>query len=134
MLFRSPPQELPVITVGDKYLIGIEDVLEVTMAWGNQTLSHTVTVRPDGEISLPMIADVQAKDLSLIQLEESITERLNKFVYNPDVTIIVKEINGKKVAPSMPPKELAVDTVGKKDLLGIENVVEVTMGGDHETL
>ena len=62
------------------YVIGVEDVLEVTMAWGNQTLSHTVTVPPDGEISLPMIANVQAKSLTLTQLKGSITERLNEFV------------------------------------------------------
>ncbi len=85
------------VTAGeDGYVIGVEDVLEVTV-WGNQALSHTVTVRPDGKISLPLIDDVQAGGLSPIQLRDSITERLKEFVDDPDVTVIVSEINSFKI-------------------------------------
>ncbi|MFV1950514.1 MAG: polysaccharide biosynthesis/export family protein [Nitrospinota bacterium] len=85
-----------VIAGEDGYVIGVEDVLEVTV-WGNQALSHTVTVRPDGKISLPLIDDVQAGGLSPIQLRDSITERLKEFVDDPDVTVIVSEINSFKI-------------------------------------
>ncbi|MBI5183373.1 MAG: polysaccharide biosynthesis/export family protein [Nitrospinae bacterium] len=86
-----------VIAEEEEYMIGVKDVLEVTMTWGNQTISHTATVPPDGKISLPMINDIQAKGLSPIQLKEGIMQRLNKIVYNPDVTVIVKGINGKTI-------------------------------------
>ncbi len=54
------------------YLIGSEDSVEVQV-WKNPDLSRTVTVRPDGKISLPLIGDVQAAGQSAAQLTDAIT-------------------------------------------------------------
>src|SRR5262249_61722114 len=51
------------------YIIGSEDSVEV-QGWKNPDLSRTVTVRPDGKISLPLIADVQAAGQTADQLPE----------------------------------------------------------------
>src|SRR5688500_7045607 len=40
--------------VSSEYIIGAEDMLEITV-WRNVDLSKTVQVRPDGRISMPII-------------------------------------------------------------------------------
>ena len=45
------------------YRIGPEDVLQVSV-WGNDAVSRTAPVRPDGRISLPLLNDVQAAGLT----------------------------------------------------------------------
>ena len=47
------------LTVTPDYIMGPEDVLEITV-WKNADLSKQVQVRPDGRISLPLIGDVSA--------------------------------------------------------------------------
>ena len=75
------------------YIIGSEDSVEVHV-WKNPDLSRTVTVRPDGKISLPLIGDVQAAGQSAAQLTEAVTEKLKTYYKEPaQVTIIVHEVN-----------------------------------------
>ena len=57
---KSPESlEKSSLIVTQDYIIGPEDVLEITV-WRNQDLSKQVQVRPDGRISLPLIGDVSA--------------------------------------------------------------------------
>ena len=74
------------------YLIGPEDVLEITV-WKNQDLSKQVVVRPDGRISLPLIGDVVAVGRTPAQLTEQISIKLKEYKENPSVSIVVKEVN-----------------------------------------
>jgi len=75
-----------------EFLLGPEDVLEVNV-WRNQDLSRLVVVRPDGMISMPLIGDVQASDLTANQLAARIADRLREFKENPSVSVSVKEVN-----------------------------------------
>jgi polysaccharide export outer membrane protein len=54
-------------------------------------------VRPDGKISLPLLNDVEAAGLTPMQLANSLTDSLKKFISSPQVTVIVKEINSRRV-------------------------------------
>jgi polysaccharide export outer membrane protein len=74
------------------YIIGPEDVLEITV-WRNADLSKLVAVRPDGRISLPLVGDVTAVGRTASQLAEDISIRLKEFKENPQVSIVVKEVN-----------------------------------------
>ena len=75
------------------YIIGSEDSVEVQV-WKNPDLSRTVTVRPDGKISLPLIGDVQAAGQSAEQLTEAVTEKLKTYYKEPaQVTVIVHQVN-----------------------------------------
>jgi len=75
------------------YIIGPEDTVEVQV-WKNPDLSRTVTVRPDGKISLPLIADVQAAGQTSAQLTEAVTEKLKTYYKEPaQVTVIVHQVN-----------------------------------------
>jgi polysaccharide biosynthesis/export protein len=80
--------------VGPAYVIGPEDALYVRV-WGNPELSGSVTVGPDGTISLQLIDAVKASGLTPRQLEESLAEKLKKFVTTPEVNIQVMAVRSR---------------------------------------
>ncbi len=74
---------------GDQaYLIGGGDSLQVNV-WKNPELSQTVTVRPDGMITLPLIRDVPASGKSAMDLGKMIEAKLSALVNAPNVTVTV---------------------------------------------
>jgi polysaccharide biosynthesis/export protein len=87
---RSSPSDDP------NYVIGAQDVLDISV-WKEPDLTRTVPVRPDGKISLPLLNDVQAGGLTPAQLATQITERLKKYVTDPQVTVIVTAINSQRI-------------------------------------
>ncbi len=92
-----PPQvsekmEKALLIVTTEYSIGPEDVLIITV-WRNVDLSREVTVRPDGRISLPLIGDIIAVGKTPAQLAEDISSKLKEYKENPQVSIVVKEVN-----------------------------------------
>jgi len=87
----------PVAATADPaYLIGAEDVLNISV-WKEPEVTRTVPVRPDGKISLPLINDIQAAGLTPAQLSRLITEKLNKYLTDPQVTVIVTAINSRRI-------------------------------------
>jgi polysaccharide export outer membrane protein len=93
----TPPANLPtgVATPAD-FVIGQNDVLTVVF-WRDKDMSSDVAVRPDGKISLPLLNDVQAAGLTPEQLRQQITTLAARLVEDPTVTVVVKEINSRKV-------------------------------------
>ncbi|HDL21336.1 MAG TPA: sugar ABC transporter substrate-binding protein [Nitrospirae bacterium] len=87
---------LPVIVNGEDYTIGEGDVLGISV-WGNDKLSLSVKVRPDGKITIPASGEFYAAGLSPIELQDLLSEKLKGIVKNPVVTVIVEEINNNKV-------------------------------------
>jgi polysaccharide biosynthesis/export protein len=86
----------PGIQAGPEYVIGPEDVLHIAV-WKEAELTATLPVRPDGKISLPLLNDVPAAGLTAIQLGQSITEKLKKYIADPRVTVVVNQINSKRI-------------------------------------
>ncbi len=78
------------------YIIGIEDVLEISV-WKNPDLSKTVSVRPDGMISMPLIGDVRAAGLTPGQLRDAITERLKEYQETVVTSVIVQEVRSYRI-------------------------------------
>jgi polysaccharide export outer membrane protein len=78
------------------YVIGPQDVVDISV-WKEPELSRSVPVRPDGKISLPLVNDVQAAGLTPAQLGAQITTSLTKYVTNPQVTVIVSQINSQRI-------------------------------------
>jgi polysaccharide biosynthesis/export protein len=82
--------------VGTEYVIGAEDVLDVTV-WRNVDLSRQVQVRPDGRISMPIIRDVVAVGKTPTKLAEEMTNKLKEYVQNPVVAVTLKEVNSSNI-------------------------------------
>jgi polysaccharide export outer membrane protein len=79
------------------YRIGAGDILEIT-TWKEPDLSRDeVLVRTDGKISFPMLNDVQAADLTPLDLKAHMEEGLKNFVDSPFVTITIKNPGSQKI-------------------------------------
>jgi polysaccharide biosynthesis/export protein len=79
----------------DNFIIGSDDVLAVSV-WKEAEISRTVTVRPDGKISLPLVGELRARDKTPKQLEDEISSKLSSYVSEPTVTVIVQEIRSQR--------------------------------------
>ena len=86
----------PAAPVDSTYVIGADDVLHIAV-WKEADLTATEPVRSDGKISLPLLNDVQAAGLTPMQLADSLTEKLKKFVADPRVTVVVTQVNSKRI-------------------------------------
>jgi polysaccharide biosynthesis/export protein len=86
-----PPADAP-----SDYQIGADDVLRITV-WHEPDLTETLPVRPDGKISMPLLNDVQAAGLSPLQLKDSLTEKLKKYISDPRVTVVVTAMNSRRI-------------------------------------
>lgn len=93
----SPPPSDPQPMGRATYTIGVTDVLVVNV-WKNPELTVEVPVRSDGNISVPLIDDVQAEGLTPQELKEVIANRLSEYVTAPDVTVVVRQSNSRFVS------------------------------------
>jgi polysaccharide biosynthesis/export protein len=78
------------------YVIGADDTLHISV-WKEQDLTETLPVRPDGKISMPLLNDVTAAGLTPLQLKDSITEKLKKYIADPRVTVVVVGMNSRRI-------------------------------------
>ena len=68
-------------------VIEVGDGLEVYL-WRNPALSKTVTVRPDGKITYPLIGTIQAAGLTTEELQDKMKEGLSRYIKLPTENII----------------------------------------------
>lgn len=79
----------------NKYVIGVEDVLFIK-TFHEPDFTLPLVVRPDGKITLPLVGELQAADLTPTQLTASIKEQLSQFIKSPDITIFVTDVRSKR--------------------------------------
>ncbi len=95
----SAPPAVPEILAGEggpldaEYRIGPGDTLEV-FVWRHEDLSTTVPVRPDGNISTPLVEDLQAAGKTPTTLARDIEVVLSEYIRSPQVNIIVMTFVG----------------------------------------
>src|SRR6195256_3117576 len=82
------PSQAAAKAVGNDYIIGPGDVLEV-FVWRNPELSVTIPVRPDGKISTPLVENMVAIGKTPLQLGHDMEGVLAEYVRSPKVNIIV---------------------------------------------
>jgi polysaccharide export outer membrane protein len=99
-----------------EYRMGPEDVIEV-FVWKEPELSTTVTIRPDGRISLPLANELDASGKTAAELQTEITTRLSKYVVQPVVNVMVKQVNSLKIS--------VLGEVRRPDVYRIKNRVTV---------
>jgi polysaccharide biosynthesis/export protein len=79
----------------DTFVIGNDDVLAVNV-WKEPDISRSIPVRSDGKISLPLVGELQAAGRTPLKLEQDIASKLKSYIDEPDVTVIVQQINSQK--------------------------------------
>ena len=88
-----PPAPANAGSITHVYRIGPLDSLNIVV-WRNPELSSTVTVRPDGRISTPLVPDVPAAGKSPSELAQEIQNELQRFIRDPVVTVVVGSFQG----------------------------------------
>jgi polysaccharide export outer membrane protein len=97
---KTPPGVTPAAQNGvavPDYRIGPEDILQVSV-WKNEALSRTLTVRPDGKISLPLLGDVVATGHTTSELKDVLATQFAEYMPLPEVSVIVVEVRSAKVS------------------------------------
>lgn len=79
----------------DHFVIGNDDILAINV-WKEPEISRQFPVRSDGKISLPLAGEIQATGRTPLQLEQEVTEKLRNYIADPQVTVIVQQINSEK--------------------------------------
>ncbi len=92
-VITPPPTQAP---LPPDYVIGTDDVLLVSFR-REKDMSGEVTVRPDGKVTLQLLDDIQAAGLTPEQFRDKVNEEAKRFIEDPSVTIIVRQINSRKV-------------------------------------
>jgi polysaccharide biosynthesis/export protein len=75
-----------------KFVLGPEDIVEISV-WGNEEFAGDLPVRPDGNVSIPLIGDIKVEGLTPAEVKNHITKKLRKFITDANVTVFVKQIN-----------------------------------------
>jgi polysaccharide export outer membrane protein len=92
----APPTVPTGVALPAGYVIGPDDVLDIVF-WRDKDMSTEVTVRPDGRITLPLINEVAASGLTPDALRDALMTAAAKYVEDPNVSVVVKAINSRKV-------------------------------------
>jgi polysaccharide biosynthesis/export protein len=77
------------------FQIGNDDLLSINV-WKEPDISRSIPVRPDGKISLPLVGEIQAAGRTPLQLEQEIASKLKNYIAEPEVTVMVQQINSEK--------------------------------------
>ena len=91
------PEKIPEDPRFDSYVIGVPDVLEITV-WEQPDLSGRVLVRRDGKISVPLLGDQVAAGRTPDELGRQIEQGLVRFVTSPRVDVSVTEMRSQVVS------------------------------------
>lgn len=78
------------------YRVGVADELTISV-WHEPEFSQSVVVRPDGMITLPLLNDIKIEGLTTVEAQQLLTEKMKALVNDPQVTVIVRAINSRKV-------------------------------------
>ncbi len=85
------PDPVPTVPPIAEYRIGPEDVIEI-IVWKNGDLSKTVTVRPDGIITLPLIGELRASGRTAEEVRRDIKTRLERYKDAPEVSVTITDV------------------------------------------
>ena len=86
----DPPSRADTSPIVGEYKLGAGDKLRIEVYKDSQ-VSQSVQIRPDGKITLPLVGDIEATDVTPLELRDRITKSLREYMTNPVVTVIVQE-------------------------------------------
>ena len=78
------------------YKLNEGDVLEISV-WGEDSLKKEVKVLPDGSITFPLAGRIEVANTTTPEAEKLITEKLKTYLPDPQVTVVISNIEGNRV-------------------------------------
>jgi polysaccharide export outer membrane protein len=79
-------------TRGQRYRLRKSDVIEVRFRFSPE-FDQTVTVQPDGFVTLDQVGDIKAEDKPLPDLTEAIRRAYHGILYEPVITVSLKDFD-----------------------------------------
>jgi len=83
--------------VPTEFQLGAGDTIRVDVWKEPDVSAQQVVIRPDCRITLPLIKDVEICGMTAAQVQAALTEKLAKFISAPDVTVVVLNIQSRKI-------------------------------------
>ena len=137
----------PIPSTASEYLIQPGDQLDIKFFY-NPELNETVSVRPDGKISLQLLDEVQGAGLSPSQLDAVLTKRYAEELRKPVITIIVRSFTGQRVyvggevnkqglinlTGGMTALQAVFNAGGFKETAKLESVIIIRKGQDNRPI
>lgn len=82
-----------------EYRIGPSDVLTIRVR-GHDDLDQSVTVRPDGKLSFPLVGDIGAAGMTPAELQDEMESALGQYIniIPGEVTVVVDSVHSYKVS------------------------------------
>ncbi|OGG56177.1 MAG: hypothetical protein A3F84_25560 [Candidatus Handelsmanbacteria bacterium RIFCSPLOWO2_12_FULL_64_10] len=98
-IIPSTPRNFPFKFVDGvpEYVIGIEDVLEITLQRAGGDVVEKVAVRPNGKISFSFLYDIQAAGLTPSEMTKALTQSLSLYIRTPRVELKIAEYRSKRI-------------------------------------
>ena len=90
---KYPEAPVAAATPDYNYIVGPGDTLNI-IVWRNPELSQIVPVRPDGQVSTPLVDGMVAQGKTSTQIARDVEKELSKYVRDPIVTVIVTQFVG----------------------------------------
>lgn len=82
--------------VDQSYRLNAGDVLDISV-WREDDLQRQVLVLPDGTISFPLAGQIKAAGRTTEDVQQTISERLEKYIPGAVVTVSVLNVSGNKI-------------------------------------
>src|SRR4051794_25067248 len=73
-----------------RYRIQPTDVLEVHYRYTPE-FDQTITIQPDGFVTLQVVGDVKLEGLTLEQANAAVLEKASRRLRNPEITLVLKD-------------------------------------------
>jgi polysaccharide export outer membrane protein len=91
----NPAQSTSGKATDDSFVIGADDVLAINV-WKEPDISRSIPVRSDGKITLPLAGELQASGRTPYELQTEIASKLQSYISEPEVTVIVQEVRSQR--------------------------------------
>ena len=146
--YQNIPEATAVMGAPEKnfvYIIQPGDQLDIKFFY-NPELNDSVTVRPDGKISLQLLDEVQAAGQTPAQLDVFLTEKYAEELRKPVITVIVKSFASQRVyvggevnrqgfvnlAAGMSPLQAVIEAGGLKETADPGAVLLIRKGPENQ--
>jgi len=94
---QSKPEISSAKTASEGYIVGIGDVLEISLWQKDEEEVSTETVQDNGMITYSLIGDIMVEGLKLSEIDEKITKGLHEYLKDYEISVVVKEYRSKTV-------------------------------------
>jgi len=78
------------------YMLQPGDQLDISV-WREEELQREIIVRPDGKFSFPLTGEVVAVNRSVADIQQEITEKLERYIPEAVVTVTVTAVGGNRI-------------------------------------